>query len=53
MISVEGVKGAHKEEVEKAMKDKFFSDVTGIVEFVYHVIDPKLHVCFKYDHIGC
>ena len=53
MISVEGVKGAHKEEVEKAMKDKFFSDVTGIVEFVHNVIDPKLHVCFKYDHIGC
>lgn len=45
MITVEAVNGAHKEEVEKAMKDRFFSDVTSIVEFVDRVLHPKWRVC--------
>ncbi len=45
MITVEAVNGAHKEGVEKAMKDRFFSDVTSIVEFVDRVLHPKWRVC--------
>ena len=52
MITVEAVNGAHKEEVEKAMKDRFFSDVTSIVEFVDRVVHPKWRVCWRCERSG-
>ena len=51
MITVEAVDGARKEEVEKALKERFFSDVTGIVEFVSRVVNEKWRVCFKSDRV--
>ena len=52
MITVEAVNGAHTEGVEKAIKGRFFSDVTGIVEFVDRVLHPKWRVCWRRERSG-